>query len=103
MNAIAPPKQACGIPRRDGEARSVFPSPETIRLPGRTVRSLNLTEGQHLLVSASGGTAWTTMEGDVDDYTLTGASPFPVLFSGPGRLVIEAIEGDVLICIATPA
>jgi len=66
----------------------------TLMLRERDVHSLDLREGERCILSFRNGVAWVTMEGNPDDFALTKDSP-PSEFTGPGRLVIEAIGGEV--------
>jgi len=66
-----------------------------ISLKRRAVASLDLTADDSLLLTTPGGTAWVTLEGAADDFVLTSSNPLE--FTGPGRLVIEALEGDVVV------
>jgi hypothetical protein len=66
-----------------------------IFLNRRAVASLDLTADACLRLTTRGGTAWVTLEGAADDFVLTCSNPLE--FTGPGRLVIEALEGDVVV------
>lgn len=99
MNALILPKEACATLHGSGETRLPSPPPEIIRLLRRTVRSLDLTENHQVRIKVSGGAAWVTLEGKPDDFLLTVFSPAAV-FSGPGRLVIEAVDGDLTASLA---
>ncbi|MCW1883529.1 DUF2917 domain-containing protein [Luteolibacter flavescens] len=66
-----------------------------ISLKNRAVVSLDLSTGDRLRLATDAGTAWVTMEGRADDLALTASQA--LAFSGPGRLVIEAIDGGMTI------
>jgi hypothetical protein len=66
-----------------------------ISLKRRAVTSLDLTAGDRLRLTTRDGIAWVTLEGSAEDFVLSSASPLE--FTGPGRLVIEALEDDLAI------
>lgn len=66
-----------------------------ISLKRRAVASLDLSADVCLRLTTRNGNAWVTLEGIADDFALTSSSPLE--FTGPGRLVIEALENDVTI------
>ena len=66
-----------------------------IFLNRRAVASLDLTGGDHLRLTTTDGTAWVTLEGSPDDLVLTSSSPLELV--GPGRIVIEALQDDMII------
>lgn len=99
MNALTLHEEARATVGGSEETPLPFPPPEIIRLPRRTVRSLDLTENHQLRIKVSGGAAWVTLEGKPDDFLLTVFSAAAV-FSGPGRLVIEAVDGDLTASLA---
>lgn len=83
-----------------GTPRSMIPSIiETYALLRRSTRSVHLGENERVHLTVSGGIAWVTMEGDPDDYAVTYSNPARLI--GPGLLVIEAVEGDLLVRIST--
>ena len=66
-----------------------------ISLKRRAVASLDLAADDRLRLTTCNGTAWVTLEGSADDFVLTCSDPLE--FAGPGRLVIEALESDLVI------
>ncbi|RYD67903.1 MAG: DUF2917 domain-containing protein [Verrucomicrobiaceae bacterium] len=66
-----------------------------IFLNRRAVASLDLTGGDRLRLTTADGAAWVTIEGSPDDSILTSSSSLE--FAGPGRLVIEALESDMIV------
>ena len=70
----------------------------TLSLRAGEVHSLDLLENERCSLHIHEGAAWATMEGDAQDYVLTATSR--PRFTGPGRLVIEAIGGDLIVQIA---
>jgi len=66
-----------------------------ISLKCRAVASLDLGADDCLGLTTRGGSAWVTLEGDSEDFALSTTSPLK--FTGPGRLVIEALENDMII------
>lgn len=71
-----------------------------IFLNRRTVASLDLSADDRLRLSTSNGSAWVTLEGSPDDFVLSSSSPLD--FTGPGRLVIEALESDMIVLARSP-
>jgi hypothetical protein len=69
--------------------------PMKITLKRRAVASLDLAADDCLRLTTRDGTAWVTLEGSANDFVLTCSDPLE--FTGPGRLVIEALEGDVVV------
>jgi len=66
-----------------------------ISLNRRAVASLDLSADDRLRLVTRGGSAWVTLEGSPEDFALTPSNPLE--FTGPGRLVIEALESDMLV------
>ena len=66
-----------------------------IPLKLREARSLDLSPGDRLRLTTRSGTAWVTLEGTPDDHVL--ASSSPVNLTGPGRVVLEPLESDMII------
>lgn len=66
-----------------------------IFLNRRAVASLDLTADDRLRLSTTDGSAWVTAEGSPDDLVLTPSSPLEI--AGPGRIVIEALQDDMII------
>lgn len=71
-----------------------------IFLNHRAVASLDLSTGDRLRLTTMSGTAWVTLEGSPDDSVLTSSSSLE--FVGPGRLVIEALENDMIVHARSP-
>jgi len=67
---------------------------EIIHLLKREVCSILLAEGEEIRIVVASGVAWVTMEGDPEDHVLSGGEG--TRLPGPGRLVIESLEGELL-------
>lgn len=70
-----------------------------LSLRERDTQSFDLAENENYHVSIRTGTAWVTMEDNPDDLALTANTP-RAEFTGPGRLVIEAIGGGLAFQVA---
>ena len=68
---------------------------EIIHLPKRNAGAIDLAEDEQVRLVLESGTAWVTLEGDAEDHMLVKEDR--ARFSGPGRLVIESLEGELLI------
>jgi hypothetical protein len=66
-----------------------------IFLNRRMVASLDLSADDRLRLTTADGAAWVTLQGSPDDSVLT--SSCPLEFTGPGRIVIEALESDMIV------
>ncbi|MEK7950021.1 DUF2917 domain-containing protein [Luteolibacter soli] len=66
-----------------------------ISLTRREVESLDLSSDDRLRLTTRNGSAWVTLSGTAEDFILTSSSP--VELAGPGRLVIEALDGDIVV------
>lgn len=66
-----------------------------ISLRRREVESLDLLPNDRIRLTTRNGTAWITLSGVADDFALTSFSP--VELTGPGRLVIEALDENMVV------
>ena len=76
------------------------PTFRVLALRERGIHSIDLAEEEHCRLSIQEGSAWVTMEGCPDDFALTTDHP-RAGFTGPGRLVIEALGGGVTVRISS--
>lgn len=67
------------------------------RLPARATRSLRLGTGESAELRLHTGHAWITMENDPFDYAATAGEV--LRFSGPGLLVVEALEAGAVFSV----
>lgn len=85
--AFLPPEQRT-LSRRLGETA----------LKRGEVTSFNLMPGALIQLEARTGAGWVTMEGDPRDYPLI--PPEVLCFTGPGRVVVEAINREGLFFVS---
>jgi hypothetical protein len=65
----------------------------TLSLKEREIHSFDLLENERCSLHIHEGVAWATLEGDPTDHVLIASSRTG--FTGPGRLVIEAVGGNL--------
>lgn len=90
MKATATSPSACMPSPRVTAFRT---SVRTLSLKEREVHSFDLLESERCSLRIHEGVAWATLEGDPTDHVLIASSCTG--FTGPGRLVIEAVGGDL--------
>jgi hypothetical protein len=66
-----------------------------LSLKRHAVASLDLRADDRLRLSTRNGTAWVTKEGVSLDFVLSASRPLS--FTGPGRVVVEALEDDMFV------
>jgi hypothetical protein len=81
-------------------ASAIAPGVREVRLwelPQGAVGRCQLGAEDRVTLSGVNGQCWVTLEGDRDDYLLQPGQS--LAFSGPGRLVIEAVGGGAAVAV----